>query len=621
MNKIIGFVLIILLSIVAVSAAPVTIQDGNLNLSKNLTIQGNEVDSIHIKTSSGSSIFRIDALNDVMYTGLLRPRSDASYDVGQSSNRYKNIYLSGNVSASNVCYSNGTNCIAGQDTNETVRFNALVNTDCSGTDKVTGVLPNGTVVCGSDLNSGSSKQGDGFYLTNDSTTIYFNESKLNQTIDARDSDTTYVNGTGISLSGTTFSIILSYFQGLFVELTDSFGGDVSGTYNALQVTDNSHNLHWDNVTSKPNLDTNASDDLNSSTAFGGDVSGTYNALLVTDNSHSLHWDNVSNKPANLDTDSTDDVTTSTSHSGDVSGAYNALLVADNSHSLHWDNVTSKPNLDTNASDDLNATTAFGGDVSGTYNNLQVADNSHSLNCGNVTGATSNLCTIVDTNTGNTSAQILAVIDPQGYYNASKLNTTSLENQAGSLGVKHSWITSAVSSSSVGGDLSGTVGAASVIDNSVLSHWDNVSNKPANLDTDSTNDLTTSASFGGDASGTYDNLQIKENSTTLSCSNVTGATSNLCTIVDTDTNTIWSIVSNWLFNNTGSLDFNETKLNLTIDARELVNTSEQMQDAAWNITFDNECIVVLYDDENNKTSLDINKTCLFQNEMNGLSSQG
>src|SRR3989338_4617812 len=101
MNKIISFVLIVLLSIVAVSAAPVTIQDGNLNLSKNLTIQGNEVDSIHVKTSSGSSIFRIDALNDIMYTGLLRPRSDANYDVGQASNRYKNAYFSGNVSASN----------------------------------------------------------------------------------------------------------------------------------------------------------------------------------------------------------------------------------------------------------------------------------------------------------------------------------------------------------------------------------------------------------------------------------------------------------------------------------------------------------------------------------------
>jgi len=54
-------------------------------------------------------------------------------------------------------------------------------------------------------------------------------------IDENDDDTTYTNGTGISLSGNTFSVILSYFQNLFLELTDSFGGDVSGTYDNLQL--------------------------------------------------------------------------------------------------------------------------------------------------------------------------------------------------------------------------------------------------------------------------------------------------------------------------------------------------------------------------------------------------
>jgi len=40
------------------------------------------------------------------------------------------------------------------------------------------------------------------------------------------------------------------------------------------------------------------------------------------------------------------------------------------------------------------------------------------------------------------------------------------------------------------------------------HWDNLTNKPENLDTDKTDDLTTSTSFNGDVSGTYDNLQIQ-----------------------------------------------------------------------------------------------------------------
>ena len=43
------------------------------------------------------------------------------------------------------------------------------------------------------------------YLYNDSTTVYLNETQLNATIDARDLDTTYSNGSGISLTGTEFN--------------------------------------------------------------------------------------------------------------------------------------------------------------------------------------------------------------------------------------------------------------------------------------------------------------------------------------------------------------------------------------------------------------------------------
>ncbi len=49
--------------------------------------------------------------------------------------------------------------------------------------------------------------GDDIYLYNDSTTMYFNETLLNITIDARDADTTFTNGTGLNLTGTTFSIL------------------------------------------------------------------------------------------------------------------------------------------------------------------------------------------------------------------------------------------------------------------------------------------------------------------------------------------------------------------------------------------------------------------------------
>ncbi|MHA1827663.1 MAG: hypothetical protein ACTSX6_03340 [Candidatus Heimdallarchaeaceae archaeon] len=63
-------------------------------------------------------------------------------------------------------------------------------------------------------------------------------------------------------------------------------------------------ITYDSETSSWDKDT--SNDLTTSTNFGGDVSGTYNAIEVSDNSHLHDWTNITNKPTNLDTDSTDD---------------------------------------------------------------------------------------------------------------------------------------------------------------------------------------------------------------------------------------------------------------------------------------------------------------------------
>lgn len=58
----------------------------------------------------------------------------------------------------------------------------------------------------------------GIFLYNDSTNIFFNDTLLNDTIDARDSSTIYTNGTDISLVGTTFSLI----QGVYLKVVDFF---------------------------------------------------------------------------------------------------------------------------------------------------------------------------------------------------------------------------------------------------------------------------------------------------------------------------------------------------------------------------------------------------------------
>ena len=58
----------------------------------------------------------------------------------------------------------------------------------------------------------------------------------------------------------------------------------------------------------------------------------------------------------------------------------------------------------------------------------------------------------------------------------------------------------------------------LLTNSHTLHWNNITSKPANLDTDSTDDVTIGS----------------ENLTKLYCGNITGATSNLCTLTDSDT---------------------------------------------------------------------------------------
>ena len=73
---------------------------------------------------------------------------------------------------------------------------------------------------------------------------------------------------------------------------------------------------------------------------------------------------------------------------------------------------------------------------------------------------------------------------------------------------------------------------------------------------------------------------------LNCSNITGATSDLCTIEDA--NTIWGLNEYYLYNNSDSLDFNETLLNATIAALSDVDTDT-------NCTAAGSCPTILYAD--------------------------
>src|SRR5210317_1402710 len=134
----------------------------------------------------------------------------------------------------------------------------------------------------------------------------------------------------------------------------------------------------------------ASSALTTSTTFGGDVSGTYNAIVIADDSHNHVISNVDGLQTALDAkqNSATALTTSTTFGGDVSGTYNAIVIADDSHNHVISNVDGlQTALDAkqNSATALTTSTTFGGDVSGTYNAIVIADDSHNHVISNVDG--------------------------------------------------------------------------------------------------------------------------------------------------------------------------------------------------------------------------------------------
>src|SRR6056300_1663606 len=85
---------------------------------------------------------------------------------------------------------------------------------------------------------------------------------------------------------------------------------------------------------------NSATALTTSTTFGGDVSGTYNAIVIADDSHNHVISNVDGLQTALDAkqNSATALTTSTTFGGDVSGTYNAIVIADDSHNHVISNV-------------------------------------------------------------------------------------------------------------------------------------------------------------------------------------------------------------------------------------------------------------------------------------------
>jgi hypothetical protein len=72
----------------------------------NLKINISNDYALQIQKTDGANIFRVDSTNDVVYTGRIRPRGDTFYNIGETGNRYKNLFLSGNISLNEMIHIN-----------------------------------------------------------------------------------------------------------------------------------------------------------------------------------------------------------------------------------------------------------------------------------------------------------------------------------------------------------------------------------------------------------------------------------------------------------------------------------------------------------------------------------
>jgi len=144
------------------------------------------------------------------------------------------------------------------DTNETTRFNALVGTDCSGTDKVTGVDNNGNLVCDTDLNTGGGGGGNTTEEMQDAVGGAFNSTltydDLNNIIAVNEN----------WLQSFVESVITTFVDAPFVNalFTDDLTVDADSNLTEGDVDTYADNNNYLDLDTYPNADTDSTDDFN-----------------------------------------------------------------------------------------------------------------------------------------------------------------------------------------------------------------------------------------------------------------------------------------------------------------------------------------------------------------------
>ena len=221
-----------------------------------------------------------------------------------------------------------------RDTYDIINWNI---SSCSAGEFVQGILSGGTWNCTSvgavgDI-TGVLTPGPYLYggCASGTCSIYENETKLNASIDARDSDTTYTAGSNMSLVGTIFSVnmtsVQNFFDSIYATISDAltsatnFGGEVSGNasnivldHDALddqyvELTDlplaNQTLPHCSNVTGSAfNLCVNPDTTIGNCSGDGSCTNIIYISDLPLENQTISHCSNITGEDVCTDDDTT-----------------------------------------------------------------------------------------------------------------------------------------------------------------------------------------------------------------------------------------------------------------------------------------------------------------------------
>jgi len=222
--------------------------------------------------------------------GILTAGTNVSIAVNDAAN-------TATISSVNTEYTAGSGLSLSGTTFSNSAPDQTVSLTGSGSTTVSGTYPNFTI-SSTDTNTNTQRTDEeirdvaaSIITAGTNVSVVKNDASDTVTISSTDTNTQYTAGSGLSLSGTTFS---NSAPDQTVALTGAGTTSITGSYPNFTITSSSDSGDASELGGEL-----PSHYLNVDTQFGGDVSGKYNAIVIADDSHNHTIANVDGLQAAL----------------------------------------------------------------------------------------------------------------------------------------------------------------------------------------------------------------------------------------------------------------------------------------------------------------------------------